>query len=659
VFKTAKELYDFRITIQDLCNKGKFQAAEQMLSHEPVIEINNLHELDGEGYQFARSLTLWRIAQKKWESEHLDKEKKKTHASQSLDAASHYLTNYKNFEPQDTTAKDKMLIHQCTMYQLRGQAYSQLGRLTMPLVDDEERNEEAKEFVLSSINDLEEAYKLSRKRSEISNNVNPLDILDLLVSEYCLMSNLSNQDLAECFLDKVRTIQRVFRDNSKNNSKAQEYFNRVTQVLEPYELRQKQKQLANTKLTSKKGKAFLNKKINELEVEKLKALKVANQGFTGVRQPHQYLRALALNNIENPDVVQKLLELEQQIKSQIQGVNPSPTLEDVYKQYAHFIGEDTLIDDTMKFILPSLIAQGNVKEALDRIVAIANLEYKPQGHRSDLIRVLLAGIKSLNGDFSDWLKIEEIEEEIKTQHTQFKEKKKRKKKPDPEVIRKKLQNQQDVKEEQHPPSVQTHLRPVMPKAQTEDDTPFSSLKEEKERKEKRQLRHEEAEKKRREDTMSQTATLNPTVEHPPAPQPAPAQPLPKIRLPKISELYDLKGVAERVDTELEGGIEAGTFKVSREEMIIYFESLGCKAKNGAKHKKISLPPALLIEYQGQMLTIINDLGGALTLPRWDSAHGNGTVPKYLRQQILTARDKLILLKMKENETRAAVSTSNT
>ena len=73
-------------------------------------------------------------------------------------------------------------------------------------------------------------------------------------------------------------------------------------------------------------------------------------------------------------------------------------------------------------------------------------------------------------------------------------------------------------------------------------------------------------------------------------------------------------------------------------------------------KKVSLPKALIISYEGSTITIFNELGGALTLPRWDGSEGNGQAPSYLRKQILKAREKLALLKLKANS--ATNSTSH-
>ena len=119
----------------------------------------------------------------------------------------------------------------------------------------------------------------------------------------------------------------------------------------------------------------------------------------------------------------------------------------------------------------------------------------------------------------------------------------------------------------------------------------------------------------------------------------------------IQDLYPLTGVAKAVDEE----IESNTWTFTRENLMTYFEALGCTATNGGKHKKVSLPKALIISYEGSTITILNELGGALTLPRWDGSEGNGQAPSYLRSQILKAREKLILLKVKVNNATSATS----
>ena len=170
-------------------------------------------------------------------------------------------------------------------------------------------------------------------------------------------------------------------------------------------------------------------------------------------------------------------------------------------------------------------------------------------------------------------------------------------------------------------------------------------------KEEKRKRHEEAEM-RREAQRNQPTSL--TIEEP-KPQTAPLpilQPIVQDFNPLVRELYLLTGGAKNVDTE----IENNTWTFTRENLMMYFEALGCIATDGGKHKKVSLPKAVIVSYEGSVITILNELGGALTLPRWDASEGNGQVPPYLRKQILKAREKLVLLKVKVNN--ATNSTSH-
>jgi len=656
VFTTPQELCDFRIKLHDLCNKERFQEAEQLLSLEPEIRINNLHELDREGYQFARFFSLCRIAVNKEEKEPLNIELKKSYNHQVLNAANDYLLSYATFEP-----KDRILQHQFVMYKKRGEAYSCLGRLTRTLVDDpdEAENALAKQYVLSAIEDLRVAFTLGSQSTPLVNGGHLLIIQQILLTEYCAVSSLCDEMEAENFLDKARSILLGF----KNNKDAPEYYISAKQTLEPYEISQKQRRLVNKKLPSKKGQAFQVRKIKELEREKIEAIQEVNHNNskddhhsfqTQIVQSHQYLRAFALNNIENPEIQTQLQDIEKKIEFQLKAANKPSMLKDIYRQYAQFTGKDFLQEDALGFILPSLIACGQFKGALDRIEIIADFEYEKQGHHSQLILLLFAGIKALNGDYEEWLK---LEEKMAAQNAKEKEKKQRAKqrKHEKKVEVIKYTQQEDKSQDDSTAKPESVTRkkaaPVKEEMYINDDVGFTSNRNEKEEKKKR---HEEAEKLRETETLNSANVTTTTPTSTSAITSGTITSQSQSSVPLIRDVYQLTTIGREVDTE----IEEGTWKISRKQLISYFENLQCNVKNGSKHKKIALPEALILEHQGQILTIINDLGGALTLPRWDSAEGNGTVPKYLRPQILAAREKLILLKLKERKTKETINTSD-
>ena len=169
-----------------------------------------------------------------------------------------------------------------------------------------------------------------------------------------------------------------------------------------------------------------------------------------------------------------------------------------------------------------------------------------------------------------------------------------------------------------------------------------SLKEEKEEKRKR---HEEAEKQR-EAEKNQPDSIPLDEKKPQHVISIISEPSVMNVQPTIKDLYHLEATAKKVDAE----IENNTWMFTRKDLMAYFENLGCAAIEGGKHKKVSLPKADFVLYEGETIAIMNDFGGALTLPRWDGSDGNGQVPSYLRKQILKAREKLVLLKMKAHNT---------
>ena len=114
-------------------------------------------------------------------------------------------------------------------------------------------------------------------------------------------------------------------------------------------------------------------------------------------------------------------------------------------------------------------------------------------------------------------------------------------------------------------------------------------------------------------------------------------------LPLVKELFPLTKNGKFVDDE----IENNSWDFTRENLMSYFQDLGCDPKEGAKHKKVNLPAAILLMSKENCISVINDLGGALTLPPWDKAYGSGCVPHYLRGQILSAREKLVQLNLKK------------
>ncbi|MDP5012371.1 MAG: hypothetical protein NWQ29_01530, partial [Alphaproteobacteria bacterium] len=112
----------------------------------------------------------------------------------------------------------------------------------------------------------------------------------------------------------------------------------------------------------------------------------------------------------------------------------------------------------------------------------------------------------------------------------------------------------------------------------------------------------------------------------------------EISASKLSELYNLRGVALAVNDK----IEAGSWDFTRHDLVAYYEAMGCEKRSGkGSHEVIEFANSFMFSKDGEVITVLSDFGGALTLPRWED-----TVPYYLRKQIQVAQEKLARLAQK-------------
>ncbi len=118
-------------------------------------------------------------------------------------------------------------------------------------------------------------------------------------------------------------------------------------------------------------------------------------------------------------------------------------------------------------------------------------------------------------------------------------------------------------------------------------------------------------------------------------------------------LVDLFGLKSR-SKEVDDSISSGAWDFTRDQFTTYMTTgLGCSRRTGkGAHEVVSIPD--IFEKNGQPIFIFLQLGGSLTLPKWDGDF----VPYYLRPQIQTMRKKLYDFKLAEvAATRTAASLS--
>lgn len=98
----------------------------------------------------------------------------------------------------------------------------------------------------------------------------------------------------------------------------------------------------------------------------------------------------------------------------------------------------------------------------------------------------------------------------------------------------------------------------------------------------------------------------------------------------LATLFELSGTAKKVEREIVGK----TWKISRRDLITYFENLGCTIRQTkGSHEVVKLPEVTEIIVNDQVVAVIPDEGGSGTLPDWDGDN----FPPYLITQMRNLR----------------------
>ena len=325
-----------------------------------------------------------------------------------------------------------------------------------------------------------------------------------------------------------------------------------------------------------------------------------------------------------------VIDTLEKIESAIRQLSPDQErtpLSEIYLAYRKIM-RNIGFKPTLIKILSAYVGEGRIPEALERAEILAEYERKNNnGIVSDETRLLIANLKNLLGDHTELL----ILEQDRAKPEQNKKQKAMGSKALVEINRQRQiqadrENAEKTKAEEQRKIELIKQQLRAKNLQEQESTPV--------------LFHDDKPSNRKKRKTHQAIQpLEPQASSSNAKDPEPKT-VYEQRCTQIEEanadsrtladLYPFTHQNKAVNT----AIENNTWQFTRSELSQYFQSMGCEIKSGkGSHEKVSLPTSLQVIKDGKLITILSDIGGALTLPKWDK-----TVPHYLRPQILEARN---------------------
>jgi hypothetical protein len=652
---TGQQMVSYAEDLLKLCRKGSYEEAWKKAFPEPqIVAQNPIRESERERYECYRFNSLSMIYLNRGERLELqDPKAAMQHYQESFSSINSYLLKWSNFVPNASSA-EYMVTSRAFALQQKSAAASRLAHLMIKRGMSLEQKEEAQKWLRLSIEGREQMGIHIQSMANMNADLAPQKGEDLvlqsdLFNEYHALLGLCEGQEKESCRKKMEKIYEDVRRQSQKNPVATPYLKKMSltlQMLKKADVKEGllEKSKREGKITDPKEEIVrrLDREIADI----ISGLDDSNEeedlSTDSIVISHQKFCALAREDLESADIVPLLKRIEEKIRNQLVRLGQPSTLQDVYRAYANAVTKAALVKD-MPFGLKPFLLVGDVEAALERINILSDLERELHQNNSKLIRLLRAAIKNMNGDYEEWLA---LEKEIAQFHDKKKEKKKRQKKKQREnYVKAAMQSQEEWQKQQESQVARVDINQSLPLSQpvagVRDESagldisvPSSPLPAQ-EAKEAKIERHKEAQKRREEERQKPSSSSSSSS----SPNPAKGKEEAKTKpLSAIGQTFSLTGVAKDVEEQ----IQSGSWRFSRENAMAYFEALGCTAKEGGKHKKVELPQAIMVSHNDKLLTIINDLGGALTLPRWDGREGGGTVPHYLRKQILKAREKLLL-----------------
>jgi len=664
--QSPQEVMDYLEQLKQAFRESKFSRILELAYPQPNIEFEqSLNE--AELYSFTRVQAICAAYSGLVEAT-LDSSKKIIYYTEILKEHQAYMDAFSEVTSDSRPFLQNLLIHRHFIYRKSGLAHAKIAEFKAESKYTPEQTREFVENHESAAHALEEAlkyggeilkYEAKNPRGIELRRILFLELLEdqlFLVNTYCSLAQVVPEVKREAYLKRAQELCLDFKTR-KQGKFHQIALNALAILKSSLEL----KRLSNLPAAPKRVEAKRDQTRANAEhrlVNMVLNLKLKDEPIRiKVCHMQQKLNAFMKGQEAGwPEkVVQGLFEIENEIRTALLKDAGTPSLfvslETIYENLGLVVGGVTLIDTFWKY-MEAFVLTENFEDGIERTDILKAREMKQRKTISYKSRFISAALKNLKGDHAEWLEFEkELAEKDAEKKQKTKAKKERAHQRKVAAIQAELAESK-VKEESQatPPTPKVEKPFPSPSADVPKppifDTPSLEIRDpidEKQRKLERQQRHEEAEAKRNQEKEEETTTtapsLSPTL---PVEQPLSREELRERILSSssetLAELYALSSRPLEVDLE----IENNTWKFTRAEFEAYLTAMGCECKSGKGiHTKADLPKATLVTVGDEIITILNDFGGALTLPLWDKDY----VPNYLKRQILEARKNLRALKI--------------
>lgn len=655
VFKSSQEMINYGFKLFNLAEKRKYDLVLKNAYPKPDILFAPISRSDHEGYLYCRVMGLIITYEGLVDKNRANSAECIKYYDKALEEVNAYLEQYGNFISQVQSFNERMILHRFHFYKKLGHFYFCIGEFKNDF------NKDLREYFQKAASSYEKAldcgaqFQKSFPKSEAVKDVIECvpDIQFSLLSNYCLLAQCVLVNERASFVKKAREIRNGFKsvgltDKHENACKTLEILEKKFDLEEKESLRVNSERIRKySKTTISIVEKDLLKSVgaihNELEDNNLHK----GQILTRVKNLHTILGSQQADRC--PKAIQGLFDIENELRAHLtEGMSSS--LETVYEALRTLLGGEFLITTFWDLITP-FIMNGDLGEGIHRAEILKNIETNQLGGASYKARFIAAALKNLQGDHEDWLKLEsELQEKIEQKKQKKKAAKEKKHQQKVESIQLHVTEKKAEEEKRLAAKADKKTKPSTSSSakrtkfeEPEPEYPEEEVLSSQQRKLEKKQRHEEAKVKRSQNPVEQEKNQeNTTSVSIPVERKLSKKEQRDLILSSsnqmLAELYNLSSGPLAVDQE----IENNTWRFTREEFKTYMEAVGCIYKSGnGIHDKASLPKAILIMQGDNLVTILNDFGGALTLPLWDKDY----VPNYLQTQILEARKNLRAFKI--------------
>ena len=411
-----------------------------------------------------------------------------------------------------------------------------------------------------------------------------------------------------------------------------------------------------------KGEKLMQAKINgqlkeadrgryELSNE-IRSMTYQKSFVTEIQDLYTEVRSLDFNS---PDVwekvVARLYEIEVRIYAslELQGPMDEDNLQKIYGCLVELLPPDMWLKSLPERLV-ALTRVDNLDGAILRLRIVKNMQEAKFGQVTRLTSMYYAYLQTFNGEYIDWLAFEgdlteeqQREEEAKAAKQVAAREKyvaELKAAQAASLVKPEVRNTNTTR----PTSVTAPLRDDKGKYEADDDKGAAAytydggpkvdpVKEKQEKRERHLINEQQRQVHHTQDPVPHVPAA--VSRSRPEPVLVPVDNNSEEITHSLILLYGLTGIAR--DVELR--ILRDDWDITKDELLAYFGSMGCVCKPGGRgsHSKIKLNSSLHVEKDGEIMTILVEAGGALTVPAWEDY-----MKHYLRKQVLKARKDLML-----------------